>query len=214
MFSATKNAGRCELQQGWGKQRARSGQCPVTSLFVHRNSSERAQKLLRWPFGHNRHGPKSGGGLLCPFGEGELSPHLTQCDLSWDLSPYQVASWSIQPFGRNGHGPKSCRLLYTPLWGELGPHLTQCGLCQGLPPYQVTSRSIQPCGATLTWAENWGLGHLFRGAGSHLTQCGLSRGLPTCHVSSWSIQPFGHNTPTLQTGQTGQDRTDRQTTVR
>jgi len=30
--------------------------------------------------------------------------------------------------------------------------------------------------------------------------------LPPCQVSSWSIQPFGHNTPTSQTGQTGQDR--------
>jgi len=30
-------------------------------------------------------------------------------------------------------------------------------------------------------------------------------------VVSWSIQPFGHNTPTLQTGQT--DRTDSWSTV-
>jgi len=39
----------------------------------------------------------------------------------------------------------------------------------------------------------------------HLTQCGPSRGLPPCQVSFWFIQPFGHNTPTLQTGQ--RDRT-------
>jgi len=53
------------------------------------------------PFGHNRHGPKSG--RLYPFRGGELGPHLTQCHLgqeSRDLSPYQVASWSIQPFGQ------------------------------------------------------------------------------------------------------------------
>jgi len=36
----------------------------------------------------------------------ELGPHLTQCRLGWDLSPYQVASWSIQPFGHNTYGPK------------------------------------------------------------------------------------------------------------
>jgi len=38
----------------------------------------------------------------------------------------------------------------------------------------------------------------------HLTQCGLRWGLPPRQVSFWSIQPIGHNTPTLQTGQTGQ----------
>ena len=31
--------------------------------------------------GHNRHGPKRGGGRLCPFRGGELGPHLTQCRL-------------------------------------------------------------------------------------------------------------------------------------
>ena len=41
------------------------------------------------------------------------------------------------------------------------------------------------------------------------TICGQGRGLPACQVSSLSVQPFNHNTPTLQTGQTGQ--TDRQT---
>jgi len=44
--------------------------------------------------------------------------------------------------------------------------------------------------------------------GRHLTQCCQCRGLPACKVSSWPIGPFGHNTPTLQTGQTWQDRTD------
>ena len=54
-------------------------------------------------FGHNKHGPKSGGGCCATFGAGKLSPHLTlrQCGLGWGLSPYQVASWSIQPFSRN-----------------------------------------------------------------------------------------------------------------
>ena len=40
--------------------------------------------------------------------------------------------------------------------------------------------------------------------GPHVT-CGLVRGLPPYQVASWSVQLFGHNTPTLQAGQT--DRT-------
>jgi len=32
--------------------------------------------------------------------------HLTQCRLRWGLTPYQVASWSIQPNGHNRHGPR------------------------------------------------------------------------------------------------------------
>ena len=41
--------------------------------------------------GHNRHGPKTGGGLLCPF-RGELGPRLTQGRMGRGLPPYQVAS--------------------------------------------------------------------------------------------------------------------------
>jgi len=33
------------------------------------------------PFGHNRHGPKSGGGAIVPLSVGELGPHLRQCRL-------------------------------------------------------------------------------------------------------------------------------------
>ena len=40
-------------------------------------------------------------GRLCPFGEGELDPHLTQCGHGRGLPPCQVSSWSIQPFGHN-----------------------------------------------------------------------------------------------------------------
>ena len=36
-----------------------------------------------------------------PFGECELSPHLTQCGQGWGLPASQVSSWSIQPFGHN-----------------------------------------------------------------------------------------------------------------
>jgi len=52
------------------------------------------------PFGHNKHGLKSVGGLLCPFRE-ELGPNATQCGLGRGRPPYQVASCSIQPFGHN-----------------------------------------------------------------------------------------------------------------
>jgi len=42
--------------------------------------------------------------------------------LSRGLTPYQVASASIQPFGHNRHGPKigGC---YAPFWRELGPRV-------------------------------------------------------------------------------------------
>jgi len=52
------------------------------------------------PFGHNRHGLKSGGAAV-PFGGRKLGPHLTQCGLGRGLPPYQEASWSIQLFGYN-----------------------------------------------------------------------------------------------------------------
>jgi len=56
------------------------------------------------------------------------------------------------------------------------------------------------------WDENWGELCPFGGreVDPHLTECGQGWGLPACQVSSRSIQPFGHNTPTLQTGQIGQ----------
>jgi len=61
--------------------------------------------------------------------------------------------------------------------------------------------------ARAKWAQTWGAAVPI-GTGElspHLTQCGLGRGLPPYQAASWFIQPFGHNTPTLQTGQT--DRT-------
>jgi len=36
---------------------------------------------------------------LCPFGEGKLGPHLTQCGHGRGLPACQVSSWSVQPFG-------------------------------------------------------------------------------------------------------------------
>jgi len=45
-------------------------------------------------FGHNRHGPKIGGGL-CPFWVGELGPHLIQCRLGQGLPFY--TKWHLDP---------------------------------------------------------------------------------------------------------------------
>ena len=55
--------------------------------------------------GHNRHGPKRWGGLLCPF-RAELGPRLIQCGLGRGLLPYHVTSSSTQSFGHNGHWTK------------------------------------------------------------------------------------------------------------
>jgi len=42
-------------------------------------------------WGHNRHGPKRGGGLMCPL-RGELGPRVIQCGMGTGLIPYQVTS--------------------------------------------------------------------------------------------------------------------------
>jgi len=111
-------------------------------------------------------------------------------------------------FDHNRNGPKIRGLCL--LWGEAG---SPCNtMLPGLKPTFVPGgilvhSAIWP---EQIWPENWGPVPLWgRGAGSHVTQCGQGWGLPACQVSSWSIEPFGHNTPTLQTGQTRQDRTDR-----
>jgi len=41
------------------------------------------------------------GGDCAPLGEGELSPHLTQCGQDRGLPARQVSSWSVQPFGHS-----------------------------------------------------------------------------------------------------------------
>jgi len=58
--------------------------------------------------GHNRHGPKRGGGVV-PLSLGALGTRLIQCGLRGGLLPYQVASSSIQPFGHNSVGWHSLR---------------------------------------------------------------------------------------------------------
>jgi len=47
------------------------------------------------PFGRNRYGPKIGG--LCPFGEGEVCPHLTQCGRA---EAYLHAKFRLDPSNR------------------------------------------------------------------------------------------------------------------
>jgi len=74
-------------------------------------------------FGHNGHGPKSGG-WCAPFRGGELGPHLTQCGLGRGQPLYQVVSWSIQLLGHNGHVLKSGRGYCAPFcvsWGRSCP---------------------------------------------------------------------------------------------
>jgi len=149
------------------------------------------------------------GTKIDPFGRG-LSPHLTQSCLGRGLSPYQVASESIQPFGHNEHWPK--------IGDPAPPPFTGGGA--GSPSIRMSRKprpTSIPSGVLIhaalwpqqIWAENgrrgcapFGVGEL----GPHLTQCVRGQGLPACQVSSWSIQPFGHSAPTLQTDRTGQTR--------
>jgi len=99
---------------------------------------------------------------------------LLSVHLGPGLPPYQVASWSIELFGHNRHGQK---LGAVPLWGR---------------------RTWVPISTSVSFT---GLLRRYINAVLLLIQFGKGRGLPARQVSSWSVQPFGHNTPTLQTGQ-------------
>jgi len=72
---------------------------PVTFSTICNKTSAVAEMGDR---GHNRHGPKRGGGAF-PF-RGALGTRLIQCGLRRGLLPYQVASSSIQSFGHNSVG--------------------------------------------------------------------------------------------------------------
>jgi len=86
------------------------------------------------PFGHNRHGRKTGEAAV-PLLEGELGPHVTHCGMGRDLahsSPlfsaetYLRTKWHLDPSSRLGtiDGPKGGEGAVPPFWGgELGPHL-------------------------------------------------------------------------------------------
>ena len=56
---------------------------------------------------------------LCPFGEGALGFHLTQCGQARSLPPCQVTFWSIQPFGDNIPTSQTGQDNGTMAYGEL-----------------------------------------------------------------------------------------------
>jgi len=151
------------------------------------------------PFGHNRHGPKTGG--HAPF-RGELGPHLTQRLLGRGLPPYQVASRFIQTFGHNRHWPKIGGLCPFLGRGELGPNVTECRLGWGLPPYQVASWSIEPFGHNRYGPKIRGLCPFGGGVAGSPSNTVWPGPWPTCLPSFILIHPFDHNTPTSRTGQT------------
>jgi len=73
--------------------------------------------------GHNRHGPKRGGGAAMPLSR-KLEPRLIPCGLDQGPPPCQVPSWPIWPFCHNRHWPKIGGS--TPFLGRwLGPHLSR-----------------------------------------------------------------------------------------
>jgi len=121
--------------------------------------------------GHNRHGPKRRGGLLCPF-RGELGPHLIQYGLGRGLPPYQVASSSIQPFGHNRHGPKIGRewvCLFTGVAGSLSNTKSPGPRPTSIPSDILVHSAVWP---QRTLAEIGGCAPLAEGElGPHLTQC-------------------------------------------
>ena len=79
---------------------------------------------------------------LCPFGEGDLGPHLTQYRLG---KAYLRTKWHVDLSSRLVTIHIGCRLYESGevgvafSVGELGPHLTECGRGQGLPARQVLS---------------------------------------------------------------------------
>ena len=58
--------------------------------------------------GHNRHGPKRGGGAV-QLSRSAGNPANTMWSARRSILPYQVASSSIQPFGNNSAGCHSLR---------------------------------------------------------------------------------------------------------
>jgi len=94
------------------------------------------------------------GGCCAAFFVGELRSHLIQCGMGRGLSPYQMASSSIQPFSYNRHGPRIARTQ-----ASMRPQTSKVG---AVVPFSWGS-----------WVPN-----------RHLTQCGRGRGIRTCQVSS------------------------------
>jgi len=111
------------------------------------------------PFGHNRHGPKTGD--YDPWGGTAGSPSNTMTRAKPTLT-----IWHLYPCSRlaTTHWPK--------LWGAVppffggrnrAPHSTECRQGRGLPPDQMASRSIQPFGHNRHWPKIGGCAHLGEG---------------------------------------------------
>jgi len=103
---------------------------------------------------HNRHGPKRGRGLLCPF-RGELGLRLIQRDLGRGLLRYQVASSSIRPLGHNRHKPLLVGWVCPFSGGAGSPSNTKS---PGPRPTSIPSGIIvhPAVWPQRTLAENWG----------------------------------------------------------
>jgi len=107
-----RGRGRKYFQRGkesWGSLDARRGKAEAISLLGEARQDSKCSRLLVQElsscrdgrlFGHNRHGSKSGKGLLWGRWVPTGSPSNTMC-LGRRLPLYQVASWSIQQFGHN-----------------------------------------------------------------------------------------------------------------
>jgi len=107
------------------------------------------------PFGHNRHGPKIGGGGSTPFWVwGAGSP----CNTMWPgPRPTFVPSGIliVQPFGNNRHGPKIGGLCL--LFGD-GSWVPSNRMSLGLRPTSLPSGIfiLPAVWPQQIWAENWG----------------------------------------------------------
>jgi len=114
----------------------------------------------------------------------EMSDHLAIIDMGRKLGAVPLLGGAGSPPNTLSPGPKPA-----PKW-HLDPfsHLDTIDMGQ----------KVRGCCAPF----------LRRGASPHLTQCGQGQGLPPYQVSSWFILLFGHNTPTLQRGQTERQRSD------
>jgi len=113
--------------------------------------------------GHNKHGSKIGAAVRCPFGGGEVGPHLIQCG---QAEAYYASKWHLDP---------SSRLATINMDRGLYGRTQACGAAvplsvarAGSPSYTVWPGPRRTCMPSFilihltvwpqqTWAENWGL---------------------------------------------------------
>ena len=157
--------------------------------------------------GDNRHGPKDGGGQLCPF-RGEMRPRLIH--VAW-AETYFRTKWRLHPSSRLATIDMGHKLWGCSLFGEgAGSPSNTVAWAEA---YLHTNLHLNPFShlATIYGPKiGWPVTLWRRGAGSPSnTMWPGSR--PTCMPSFILIRPFGHNAATLQTDRI--EQTDR-TTVR